>query len=58
MKVKVTYSHCSISVIGTQIVCPLCRTLVKSGERHECKKPRAEQKPVIDIGPKARKVAV
>ena len=28
--------HCSISVEGTSMRCPLCHTTVNSGESHEC----------------------
>jgi hypothetical protein len=39
INVKVSASHCSLFVQGMDMNCPLCGTLVKSGERHECSKP-------------------
>jgi hypothetical protein len=38
MKIKISYGSCSISVLGTDITCPLCGTVVKSGQRHKCMK--------------------
>lgn len=40
MTVKVTYDSCFISVQGMDFRCPLCLTVVKSGQRHMCKRPR------------------
>lgn len=34
--VKVSYSSCRIYVEGFSMHCPMCRTLVRSGEHHEC----------------------
>lgn len=36
-KVKVT-GNCSIYVLGMEMNCPLCGTLVQSGENHACQK--------------------
>ena len=44
---KISYGHCCVSVLGMDMNCPLCGTLVKSGERHECV--REEPKPVKKI---------
>jgi hypothetical protein len=44
MKTKVTYEDCSIYVEGMEMVCPLCKTTVKSGEHHTCKRPTLEVK--------------
>lgn len=50
MKVKTFgYSRCSITVIGTEVVCPFCKATVKSGETHTCEqsieKPKRKPKP-------------
>lgn len=39
MKTKVHYENCTIRVESMEIVCPLCKVLVKSGEQHTCSKP-------------------
>lgn len=36
IKTKINYGKCSIVVQGMEMNCPLCGTLVKSGETHEC----------------------
>lgn len=36
MKTKITYNVCTISVVGMEITCPFCKTLVKSGQTHHC----------------------
>ncbi len=36
MKIRVSVGRCSIKVIGTEIQCPFCRTVVRSGQSHEC----------------------
>jgi len=38
-KASVSYAHCSIAVEGMDFTCPLCGTVVKSGEHHSCAKP-------------------
>lgn len=43
MRVRVTYSHCSIYVVGAEMQCPLCQTTVFSGECHQCSKPKNDQ---------------
>lgn len=35
-KVSVSYAHCSLFVVGVEMNCPMCKALVKSGERHTC----------------------
>lgn len=35
---KSTIGECSIYVEGMDFKCPLCGTLVQSGERHQCSK--------------------
>lgn len=37
MKTKVA-GHCQIYVKGLTMRCPLCSTVVQSGQMHECKK--------------------
>jgi len=32
------YGHCTMIVEGTNMRCPLCNTLVLSGQRHECER--------------------
>lgn len=48
-RTKVSYERCSIHVEGMDFKCPLCGVLVKSGESHECKRPKkaAMERPVI-----------
>lgn len=41
-KVSISYANCSVAVLGIDMHCPLCKTLVKSGERHQCSKPEIE----------------
>jgi hypothetical protein len=36
--VRLSYGSCVIYCNGMEINCPLCGRLVKSGQRHECKK--------------------
>lgn len=36
MAIKISGS-CSMAVIGLDMNCPLCKTLVRSGEAHQCK---------------------
>lgn len=36
MKANVSYGTCSIFIVGTEMKCPFCGTLVKSGEQHSC----------------------
>jgi hypothetical protein len=43
MKTKIFYERCSITTNGTRIRCPLCETIVESGQSHYCEK----KKPVI-----------
>lgn len=43
MKVKVRYSKCHIEVEGTDMECPLCRQLVKSGGTHDCESKETEE---------------
>lgn len=43
MKTKLSYEACHIYVEGTEMNCPLCKVLVKSGETHNCNKPAAKQ---------------
>lgn len=42
IKTKVSYANCSITVVGCEMKCPLCGTLVMSGYKHECSKPETE----------------
>ena len=44
--VKVSYTRCSMYVLGLALTCPACGTLVNSGDRHECETPR-DRKPVV-----------
>jgi hypothetical protein len=37
MKVSVIAGSCEMYVYGLDMRCPLCKTLVRSGERHSCK---------------------
>ncbi len=37
--VNMKYSNCSIFCEGMEFQCPLCRTIVRSGEHHTCNKP-------------------
>ncbi len=37
--VNMKYSNCSIFCEGMEFKCPLCRTIVRSGEHHTCNKP-------------------
>lgn len=32
----ITYDNCSLYVLGMDLKCPLCGSLVKSGETHRC----------------------
>jgi hypothetical protein len=45
MSVKVSYELCSIKVRGMEIRCPLCHTVVRSGQSHRCerKKPKGKE---------------
>jgi hypothetical protein len=38
---SVSYGNCTISVLGMDMNCPLCKVLVKSGQRHQCHKESA-----------------
>ena len=38
MATKINYGKCEIEVIGMDMNCPLCGTLVKSGETHACER--------------------
>jgi len=51
--VKLKYESCSIYCEGMEFQCPLCRTIVRSGERHECKKPRFDSS--ITVKPRKKK---
>ena len=46
IKTKFNYAQCSISVSGTDMICPLCGTLVRSGERHNCELREPKKKPI------------
>jgi hypothetical protein len=35
----VSYADCSIFIVGMDMKCPLCGTLVLSGQRHTCSRP-------------------
>lgn len=52
MKIKIKYARCRISVIGTEITCPLCDELVTSGETHTCTQ---EEKSSQEIVPEPKK---
>ena len=43
-KVKMNWGKCTVAVVGVDMNCPLCGTLVKSGERHECEKREPQKK--------------
>jgi hypothetical protein len=43
-KVKVKWGTCSMFVEGMEMNCPLCGTLVKSGETHNCGTPEPKAK--------------
>lgn len=53
MKVSATYDHCSIYVEGIDLTCPFCKTPVKSGECHQCSKPRSDEPAKIITSPAA-----
>jgi hypothetical protein len=36
LDVNISYSRCVVQVLGMDTNCPMCKALVKSGERHEC----------------------
>lgn len=40
MNVSVGYGRCRITILGTDMKCPLCGSLVKSGQTHECTSPQ------------------
>jgi uncharacterized C2H2 Zn-finger protein len=45
VKVKVKWGTCSMFVDGLDMNCPLCGTLIKSGEKtHYCETPRPKAK--------------
>ena len=44
MKKTVTYGRCEMFVEGLDMECPLCKKLVKSGERHECERTRPRRR--------------
>lgn len=48
--VQVKYSNCSIYCEGMEFQCPLCQTIVQSGEHHTCKKPTFDS--AIKVKPK------
>lgn len=53
--VKVKYSNCSIRCEGMEFQCPLCRTIVRSGEQHICKKPTFDSEIEVKAKPKLTK---
>ena len=48
-KTNTNYGKCSMFVEGMDMNCPLCKTLVKSGERHECEFKDGKYVPVKTI---------
>jgi len=50
VKVKIAGS-CTLYVYGLDMNCPMCGTLVKSGENHACQKQEPKQ---IEAGKKLR----
>lgn len=36
MKIAITVGKCHMFVLGMDLVCPLCKVLVRSGTQHEC----------------------
>jgi hypothetical protein len=40
--------HCKITALGIEMKCPLCGTVVKSGETHECSSPAPQLAVVLD----------
>lgn len=44
MKAKIKYGTFSLFVVGLEMNCPLCGTLVKSGETHKCGTPEPKAK--------------
>lgn len=51
-RVRVRYEKCSITVEGTEMNCPMCKVLVKSGETHKCEAAEYEE----PVKPKASKL--
>lgn len=48
-KKTVNVGTCSISVQGMDFTCPLCLTLVKSGEEHKCEFRDGKFRPVKTV---------
>lgn len=45
IKTTVNYGKCSIFVLGMDMNCPLCKTLVLSGESHQCEQHEPKKLP-------------
>jgi len=48
VRASVASATCLVYVEGMEMTCPLCGTLVRSGERHQCKRT-----PVSDVDVRA-----
>lgn len=58
-KINVTYADCTVHVVGTNLKCPLCGTLVKDDEFHSCTRPESKSYvghniPITPPGPRGK----